>query len=113
VDHRCELENAGGTRSVNEAQAKFLTDLLQQMRAAHDGALLLSYSTVTSARALLRAADTGRLELTEDEKQQLDTLYGLVRWGQLVYPLQRLDPELFAKERRTKRAAPSGPQWGD
>lgn len=47
-------------------------------------------------------------------EERFDTLYGLVRWGLVVFPLLRVDPRVFAAERRARRPVPAvRPEWRD
>src|SRR5262249_9370326 len=88
---------------MNAPQRAHLEELLGLLRAAHGGTQRLASSSVIKAREFIRAADAGKLEVSAREQRELDALYGLLRWGELVYPIQRVDPELFARERRARR----------
>jgi hypothetical protein len=80
-----------------------LTALTRQLGAARGGREPLLHSSLASGRALLRGTQGHEAELTEGDHRRLDTLFGLVRWGELVYPLLRLDPWVFAEARRSSR----------
>lgn len=98
---------------MTEAERGALAALTAELRAAYEGSQRLTPAALTKARATIRAVDSGQLHATEHEQRELDTLYGLFRWGELVYPLHRIEPELFAAERRGRRMARPGPQWAD
>lgn len=96
-------------------QEALLVELTRHLEAAHGGREPLVNTSLLTARAMLRLADAGRLGVTEQDEKRLDTLHGLVRWGQLAYPLLRIDPEVFAAQRRARRG-PRGRgagEWGD
>lgn len=90
---------------MNEEQDRLLTELTGQLTAAHAGRLPLAGTTIKSGRALLRAAWAREAELTEEDHDRLEKLFGLVRWGELVYPLLRMDPWVFAEALRSSRRA--------
>lgn len=92
---------------MTDKEEACLAQLTTHLGAAHAGREPLAHGKLVTARALLRLADGGRLELTEDDQQRLDALHGLVRWGQLAYPLLRVDPGVFAAERRARRGRSS------
>jgi hypothetical protein len=98
---------------MTDPQSAFLAKLLGELRAAHEGSQRLAPSSLRKARDFIRAADTGKLEVSEQEQRELDSLYGLLRWGELVYPMHRIDPELFARERRERRMVRPVPNWRD
>ena len=93
--------------------------LVGQLRDAYQGISPLSPAAVHRARAIVRLVDHGRVSATEDEQQRLDALHGLVRWGQLAYPVLRVDPAMFAAQRRERRVGPppaprmTPGNWGD
>ncbi|MDB5898279.1 MAG: hypothetical protein JWP41_1881 [Ramlibacter sp.] len=98
-------------------QDRYVADLTRQLQEAHSGHQPLTPSVLRHARETIRSADSGRMELTEAEQERLDSLYGLVQWGQIALPLQRIDPAIFAKQRRARRGGDAGAAplsgWGD
>jgi hypothetical protein len=100
---------------VTPEQAKLVGDLLGALRAAHGGLRLPKLAVVSRARAVLRLADAKPQGLTEADQQVLDDLHGFTKWGELVYPVSRIEPAVFAARRRAKRSR-SGllrADWGD
>jgi hypothetical protein len=101
---------------VTPKQEGWLEELARQLQAAHRGDQPLSQSVLRHARALVRLVDAGGMPLTELHERRVDNLYGLLRWGELAYPLHRLAPGLFAQERRARRSGGTGPhtpEWSD
>jgi hypothetical protein len=100
---------------VTPQQEKLVGDLLGTLRAAYEGHRLPRLATVSQARAVLRLADAKPQGLTEADQQVLDDLHGYAKWGELVYPVSRIEPAVFAARRRAKRSR-SGllrADWGD
>lgn len=97
-------------------QDRYIADLTHKLQEAHSGHQPLTPSVLQHARAAVRLADAGRIALTEAEEERVDTLYGLLQWGQLAHPLQRIDLRLFAEQRRAQRAEGGKlqrPEWRD
>lgn len=90
-------------------------DLLGSLRAAYEGHRLPPMAVVSKARAILRVVDAKPQGLTEADQQLLDDLHGYAKWGELVYPVSRVEPAMFAARRRAKRtrSSPLKADWGD
>jgi len=91
---------------VTAEQSAALEALIGELQDAYRGLAPLRPTAVQRGRAAVRYGDSGRLPLTEEDQQRFDTLHGLVRWGQMAAPILRVDPAIFAEERR--RARPEG-----
>jgi hypothetical protein len=113
---RAFLESAQAGHALTPRQQEILEGLLQPLRAAYQGGKLPHNALVQRACAAVRQAND-LPGLTEADQLLLDELYGLAKWAGLIYPLTRLDPAMFAAERRAKRAqAPSAildREWRD
>ena len=94
-----------------------LQELLGPLRDAQANGKLPRNALIQSARAVIRYADANPGRFTEEDQRQLDELHGLACWAALLYPLTRVNPEMFASERRAKRGAseatPSRHDWVD
>lgn len=96
-------------------QEKLVGDLLGTLRAAYEGRRLPTLAVVSKARAVLRLAEAKPQGLTEADQQVLDDLHGFTKWGELVYPVSRVEPAVFAARRRSKRTrtSPMRADWAD
>lgn len=115
MDHRRELEGPHRADCVTPEQARYVADLMHQLQQAYSRQRPLTPSALLHARDTLRSADAGRMELSEAEEERMDALYGLLQWGQIALPLLRVDPRLFAEQRRARRTAKTAPEeeWSD
>lgn len=97
-------------------QERIVRELLGTLRDAYEGKRLPPLPALRKARAVLRLADAKPEGLTEPDQRLLDELEGFAKWGELVYPVTRIEPAMFAARRRAKRGAVSpvpATDWSD